>query len=112
MEAKGGVALTTLSQEIGLHKSTVHRLITTLMNYGYVEQDPTMGHYKLGIKLIGLSNAVLETIDVRRTSKPFIKELNALTNEVVHLVVLNSGDVVYIDKIESDQSITINSRIG
>lgn len=112
VEKKGGVALTTFSQEIGLHKSTVHRLITTLMNHGYVEQDTVTGYYKLGLKLVGLSNAVLDTIDVRRTAKPFLTELNDLTNEVVHLVVLNSCDVVYIDKIASDQSITINSSIG
>lgn len=111
-EKDDGISLTNLSEEIGLHKSTVHRLITTLSNHGYVEQDSITGHYKLGLKFLTLSNNVLNKIDIRRIGSPFLKELNATTNEVVHLVILNSFEAVYIDKIDSYQTITINSSIG
>ncbi|HZK61046.1 MAG TPA: IclR family transcriptional regulator, partial [Anaerovoracaceae bacterium] len=51
-------------------------------------------------------------MDVRKIANPFLKELHMTTKEVVHLVILNNYDVVYIDKIESYQSININSSIG
>src|SRR5665647_1204407 len=91
----GGVNLKNLSDEVALHKSTVHRLISTMMKFGFVQQDDVTGYYSLGLSFINLSSKVLDSMDVRKIANPFLKELHMTTKEVVHLVILNNYDVVY-----------------
>ncbi len=70
-----GLGVTELGQAIGLHKSTVHRLLGTLMAYGYVEQDHLTERYRLGMKMVALGLELLDRIDYRREALPFLKEL-------------------------------------
>lgn len=110
---KGRCGITELSNATGLHKSTVHRLLSTLMSRGYAEKCKDSDDYKLGMKLLALGNAILERLDIREVAKPYIEELSKKTKEVVHLAILDDGEAVYIDKVESpDHSIRMFSQIG
>ncbi|MFP3416192.1 helix-turn-helix domain-containing protein, partial [Bacillus sp. SIMBA_074] len=86
------------SKEIGLNKTSVYRMLSTFVRHGYVEQDAETEKYKLGYKVLELSSALLDSIDLRTEAKPFLKELGNVTNEVIHLVVYDRGEVVYIEK--------------
>lgn len=110
--AKNGVGVTELATELNMYKSTIHRVLTTLTHLGYVEQNPETGRYKLGYKLLDISSRLLDNLDVRREAIPFLQELADETNEVVHLVVLNKGEVVYIEKVEGSETIRMHSRVG
>ena len=72
---KTGVGVTTLSKELKLHKSTVHRLLTTLMLRKYVEQDTETSKYRLGMRLFELGNAVLSKLDIRQHAMPYLRQL-------------------------------------
>jgi DNA-binding IclR family transcriptional regulator len=109
---ENGLGITELSEKIGLHKSTVHRLLSTLIYKGYVEQDKDTNKYKLTLKLFELGNKNIEKIDVLSVARPYLKELVEKANEAVHLVVLDGTDIVYIDKVESKNTIRMHSRIG
>ncbi len=112
-EEKGVCGLTTLSHKTGLHKSTVHRLLNTLLQRGYIEKEPGNDNYQLGMKLLFLGSAILDRMDIRRIAKPFLEEISKLTREVVHLAILDNGETVYIDKVEgTDSSIRMYSQIG
>lgn len=110
--AKHGIGVTELATELKMYKSTIHRVLSTLVNLGYIEQDPTTERYKLGYKLLEVSSRLLGNLDLRREAMPFLQELADLTNEVVHLVVLNKGQVVYIEKVEGTETIRMHSRVG
>lgn len=110
--AKNGIGVTELATELNMYKSTIHRVLTTLTRLGYVEQNAETGRYKLGYKLLDISSRLLDSIDVRREALPFLQELADETNEVVHLVVLNKGEVVYIEKVEGSETIRMHSRVG
>jgi len=112
-EEKGVCGITALSKKTGLHKSTVHRLLNTLLQRGYIEKEPGNDNYQLGMKILFLGSAILDRMDIRRIAKPFLEELSKLTKEVVHLAILDNGETVYIDKVEgTNSSIRMYSQIG
>ncbi len=95
-----GMALTELAETTGLHKSTVHRLLGSLFSLGYVVKDSGSGHYRLTYKLLTLSNGILDGIDVLSAAKPHLDRLSEETGEIVHLMVPEGSDGVYIYKSE------------
>ncbi|MGH3130579.1 MAG: helix-turn-helix domain-containing protein, partial [Gaiellaceae bacterium] len=64
--AEGGeLGTNQLARRTGLTPSTVSRQLGTLAASGLVEHVPATGRYRLGIRLVGLANAVLARLDVR-----------------------------------------------
>lgn len=108
-----GCGVTYLANLTGLHKSTVHRILNSLMAKGYIEKDGETDKYSLGIKILYLSSAILDRMDVRKIARPLLEELCRNTGEVIHLSVLGNGEAVYIDKVENpNKNIRMNSQIG
>lgn len=108
----GELGITEISRELSLHKSTVFRLISTLVIAGYVQQNPKTEKYRLGIHLAQLGMIVLNQIDLRRVARPFLHELMNVCNEAIHLGILDQDEVIYIEKIEMERPLTMGSRIG
>ncbi|MCL5779914.1 MAG: IclR family transcriptional regulator [Firmicutes bacterium] len=109
---ESGLGVTEIGSIVGLHKSTVHRLLHTLMLRGYVEKKNDTEKYRLGLKLISLGQARLDSMEIRSEARPFLQELMEQTQEAVHLCLWENGKVVYIDKVESRNSVLMYSRIG
>lgn len=106
------ISLTDLSEKLGLHISTVHRLLATLMEYNLVEQNQVNGRYRLGLQALHLGTAVLQQLDLRQEVLPFMRELSELTGETVNLSVLDGHEVVYVEKVEGSSPLRLFSRIG
>lgn len=109
----GPIGLLSLSKELSLNKSTVHRILTSLIILGYVKQDEETAKYSLSFKLCEIANQVLGKIDAVEIAKPYLKHLAALSGETVHLVQLDGIHAVYIDKVESfANSVRMVSKVG
>lgn len=108
--AEGKTAL-ELADLLGIHKTSVYRYINTLLEMGYIRTDGN-GVYHLGNKILELGSHMLRRMPLRETAHPFLVKLSAETQKTVHLCVLDGPDVVYIDKVESQRSLPIISRIG
>lgn len=109
----GSAGLMELSNLLALHKSTVHRLLNSLIYMEYAKQDPDTGKYSLTFKLTELSNKVLNKVDIIETIRPYLKRLVQKTGETVHFVQLDGNEAVYIDKVESHQnSVRMVSKVG
>ena len=93
-----GMGLVELADSVGLHKSTAHRLLSSLTALGYVVKDSGTGRYRLTYKLLTLSNGILEDMDVLSAAKPHLDRLSEETGEIVHLMVPEGADGVYIYK--------------
>ena len=111
-EYKTGVGVTTLSKELKLHKSTVHRLLTTLMLRKYVEQDPETSKYKLGMRLFELGNAVLSKLDIRQHAMPYLSQLWRTTGETIQLAIVDQYKVLYVDVLETLERVGVKSNVG
>lgn len=107
-----GLGITEISSMIDLHKSTVHRLLGTLIYKGFVIQDASTNKYKLTLKLYELGSKKVASMDILKISKPYTEKLMKTVNEVVHLVIRDENDIVYIDKVEADNTIRMASTIG
>jgi len=104
--------ITEISEKLGLYPSTTHRILDTLKHWGYVEQDLKTQKYRLGLKLLELGMAKLHQMDLAREATPYLKELVKQCNETVHLGVLEEGEVLYLAKEESSQTIRMISYVG
>lgn len=109
----GPMALTDLSRRLALNKSTIHRILTSLIYLGYVRQDGDTGKYSLSFKILSLSNRFLEKIDILDSVRPMLRQISRETGETVHFVQLDGLEAVYIDKEESTQnSVRMVSKVG
>jgi DNA-binding IclR family transcriptional regulator len=104
--------MTELSKKLGFYPSTIHRILDTLKYWGYVEQDPHTQKYQLGLKALELGMAKLQQMDLVKEVAPYLKELTKQCNETVHLGVLEGGEVLYLAKEESSQTIRMISYVG
>jgi IclR family transcriptional regulator, KDG regulon repressor len=106
------LGVTEIAQKVSLNKSTVHRLLQSMVAAGFVIQGKQEGAYRASLKLCELGNLVLECIDLRNEASPHLKQLAARTGETAHLVTLDDCYGVYIDKVDSVSTIRMVSRIG
>ena len=108
----GDIGIAELSRRVCLHVSTAHRILGTLVNRGYVRQSPETGRYALGAKAFHIAESYLGQMDLRRLVRPVLERLSRDTGETANLVILDGREALYLDKVESPQSLRIFSRIG
>ncbi|MGW6376110.1 IclR family transcriptional regulator [Rhodococcus sp. NPDC055112] len=107
-----GSSVTALSMATGLDKGTTSRLLATLREAGYIRQDPTDRLYRLTGKVLKFSETYRDQLDLRSIARPHLTRLRDLVDETVHLGVTDGEKITYIDKVESSQSIRLESRLG
>lgn len=106
------MSITQISENLELNKSTVHRLLRTLVARGFVIQNPETRDYKITFKMYNLGSRWVRNLDVLEISKPYTKKLMEEVNEIVHLVVLDQDSVIYVDKVSADNTIQMASNVG
>jgi len=106
------IGISALAQRMGLAKSTVHRLASTLIGADMLEQNPETGRYRLGLALLELGALVRRKMDVSNEAKPYLRMLRETTGETVHLAILDHASVFYVTKLESKQAIRMSSEVG
>lgn len=109
---EGTSSLGKLSSGLEFNKTTAHRFVTTLVKAGYARQDSTTRDYAPTTKLLELGNSVLDKIDVRHQVRPHLEALAKTTGETSHLAILEGLEIVYIDKVDGNQAVTMKSRVG
>jgi IclR family KDG regulon transcriptional repressor len=105
-----GLHLTEVSKAVKLHKSTVYRLLSALMQRGYIEKRDTV--YKLGLEFVELCSLYLNSLELKTEAAPILRQLSNQTGQTVYLATLQDNEVVYIDKVETFNSIRKYSIIG
>ncbi|GAA0606110.1 IclR family transcriptional regulator [Kutzneria viridogrisea] len=103
--------ITELARVTGLPKSTVHRLLRTLIEQGFAvatgESD-----YRIGPKVLVLAGNVLQPADSVERARPVLTRLQASTGCAVHFAMLLGEELVYVDKVESGKPYRMTSRVG
>lgn len=111
-QARRPVAISELSQKLGLHISTVHRLLATLIERGYARRDEATGKYGIGSRLLELAGTLSEQVDLRQEARPILERLAALVGETANLSVRSGENLVYIDQVQSARLVRMFTRVG
>lgn len=109
---KEGIGVTELAEKLGLNKSSIFRILATLLSHGFIEQVPETKKYKLGYIYLELSTRLLDSIDIRKEAIPYLRELEQISNEVIHLVIYAQKEAVYIEKLEGNETLRMHSQVG
>jgi len=105
------VGLKGITEQVGLPKSTVYRLLSNLEARGYVCCGSD-GGYLLGMMFMTLGQRAEKGFDLKRIARPHLTKLNEITRESVHLGTLFRNRVFYLDSIDSPNSIRLVAQIG
>lgn len=97
--------------ELGVSRSTVHRLLATLAAEGFVEHDPVARCYRPGPRLGAIGVSLTQNLD-GSVPAATLRALARATGETVHLAVLRGDHVLYLSSVESEQSVRTRSRVG
>ena len=109
----GEMGLMEISAALGLHKSTVHRLLMSLIYMGYAKQDESSQKYMLTCKVVSMAGKILERMDILQIAKPYLERLSDLSGETVHLVQREGNNILYVYKIEAKVgTIRMVSHVG
>jgi IclR family acetate operon transcriptional repressor len=110
-ESEGGARVNELARRIGVNPSTASRLLSTLEAGGLVERTSD-GPYRLGLKLVALSDRVLGQLDVRDQARPWLIWLVQETGETATLSVPGGGEAITVDFVPSPSSVVSLARLG
>ncbi len=108
-----GLGISDLSEMLNIGKSTIHRLLDTLVAYQYVEKTRE-GKYRLNWRLYQIGNALPQQRNINNVDIKVLKQLSDTIAETVNLGVRDGRDVVVVSKIDPDVStrIKVDFRIG
>ncbi|CEP67490.1 Transcription regulator IclR, C-terminal [Moorella glycerini] len=107
-----GLGISELSRQLGLGKSTVHRLLNTLVAYRYVEQDAKTTKYRLGWALFEIGNVVPRQHKVGNFDIGILEDLCAEYDETVNLGIRDGNRTIVITKVEPELRLRANVNIG
>ena len=107
-----GLSITDISKKLNLHKSTVFRLLNSLKNRGYIQQNSDTLKYSIGYEFIELSSLYLNNLELKTEAEPILRKLSQRTTKTVFLAILQDHQAMYIDKVEQFNSLRKYSIIG
>lgn len=105
------VSLKYITDETGLPKSTVYRLLSNLEKRNYVRCDSN-GNYRLGLQLLMMSQRAEQNFDIKHLARKYLHRLNELTKETIHLAILTKNRVLYVDTVESPHALRLVAKLG
>ena len=110
--AEGEIGVADLSRELSLHKNNIFRLLATLEEQGYVEQNLLTERYRLGLRSLDLGQAFARENSLALRGRASLEALVVETGESAHLAVSDTLEVVAIEGIASERALVAARRVG
>lgn len=107
-----GFSLADLSKRIGVPKSTLFRILTTLKHNSLVNHDEQRRKFTLGIKLLDWGNAALSRIDLKTVAHPYLVRMANQTKQSYYLAILDHYEVIIVDRVDTPEIWTMVARLG
>ena len=102
---------TDIAAVTGMHKSTVHRLLSSMYGGGYIEKTDE-GTYHIGVKLVGIVSNHINNLELQTEARPYLNDLHAELGLIVHLGILDGAEVIYVEKIDIERNLRVYAQIG
>jgi IclR family acetate operon transcriptional repressor len=111
-QREGGMSNADLSRKLDIPKSSASYILRTLEQHGYLRRDKENSKYRLGLKVLTLSRGALSNVDVRDGALPIMRHLVDHVHLTTHLAILDHGEAVYVEKVEPESFIKMDTWIG
>lgn len=108
LEAEKTVTSARLAEILDEPPSSLYRVLASLQELGWVEQIRPRGEYRVGLKMLSLSEELLRRIDIRRAAAPVMNEIHQATGETIFLCIRQDLRAVCIERVDG---VRINSRV-
>lgn len=106
------LGVTEIAARVGLHKSSVSRILATLEAEDVVERDPVTRRYRLGLGVIGIAGPLLADLDERRVAQPALRDLAERTGETSALLLCNGHEAVSVEQVPSPHLVKHTTSLG
>ena len=111
-QAQEGLSNAEISRKLKIPKSSASYILRTLATQGYLNRDGETAKYRVGLKVLSLSRGALSGIDVREVALPIMRHLMEKTHLTCHLAILDGPDAVYIEKVEPQGFLRVDTWVG
>lgn len=101
-----------VAQQCSLSRPTAYRYLITLLTRDYVTNDEDDRYYQIGPKVLGLGKSFLDRLDLPELARTNMRELGRVSQETVHLAILDGTEILYVAKVDGPQSVRMYSAIG
>jgi DNA-binding IclR family transcriptional regulator len=105
-----GMSLGQIASAVVLPRSTVQRIVSTLMTEGLLRSDGSRGSIRVGPAIFELANA--QRVDAIEIAHPFLKALSEQTGETVDLALFKGDHLVFVDQVAGSQRLRAVSSVG
>jgi len=106
------LGLSDIAKRLGLHKSTVHRLLASLESKGFIRRNPTSEKYRLGWSVLELVSNVYQSDDLSSIVLPEMTRLRDLLGETISLYIRSGNERIRTQAVESNQPVRRVANIG
>jgi DNA-binding IclR family transcriptional regulator len=107
-----GLSNAEISRKLKIPKSSASYILRTLESQSYLTRDAESGKYRVGLKILSLSRGALSGLDVRGVALPIMRHLTQETGLTCHLAILDGPDAVYVEKVEPEGFIRMDTWVG
>ena len=108
----GAAGITELSVALGVHKSTVSRIVASLESRGFVEQAPGGRKYRIGFTVVRLAGSTTATMDLAKLGQDVCDDVAKKTGETTNLAVLNAAQAINVVESQGSSSVALKTWIG
>jgi IclR family transcriptional regulator, acetate operon repressor len=106
------LSLVKLSKILDLPKSTTMRLLMVLEGHRFVQKSAESGLYRLGLKLFELGSKAVAQFDLTERVRPHLERLVSRTGETAYLSVLDGGEALVLERVESSRAVRVPTSVG
>jgi DNA-binding IclR family transcriptional regulator len=112
LKVQSRIRVADAADELGVARSTAHRVLGMLVYRGFAVQDPGSRAYRAGPVLVEVGMGALAQLDVRQRARPYLEHVAALTGETTSLQILDGIQARFVDSVESVSAVRVGSRVG
>ncbi|MFH0244481.1 IclR family transcriptional regulator [Streptomyces sp. HK10] len=113
LDGDGTLSAPEITRKLGLPRTTVHELVTTLAARSYLVPVPEQpGRYRLGVRTYQLGSRYAEQLDLAAEGRQVAQNVAETCDETVHVAILEDADVIYIAKVDSTHAVRMVSAAG
>ena len=111
-QSRYGYSVSELSRRLSMPKSSVHLLLRTFEQRGYLHKQARGGRYRFGWKMVTLLRHAVDGVAISDEARPVLANLCRTTGLTAHMGLLEGGDVVIVERVEADSPHRVPSWVG